>query len=287
LNEYSSLKASYNRTHQYIQLASNSTSATPLDIWFPATENVKPQRADQVALGYFRNLKDNTYETSLEVYYKKMFNAIDFRDHAQLLLNQYLEAELRIGTAYSYGLEAFVKKQRGDLTGWISYTYSKTNRTIPEINNGKEYSAPYDKTHDVSVILSYDLNKQLNFSANWVYSTAPPRTMPTGRFEYGGMTAPVYSDRNTVRIFDYHRGDLSCTYTPDIKKRRERKGKAPRTDGMFAKYESSWNLSIYNVYVRKNPMTINFDRDSDTGEIKAEIIYLFKMVPSITYNFNF
>ncbi len=278
INEFSSLKASYNRTRQFIHLASNSTSATPLDIWIPSTPNVKPQIADQLAAGYFRNFKNNTYETSIEIYYKKMRNSIDFRDHAELLMNDRLEGELRIGEAESYGLEMLIKKQEGKFTGWISYTLSKTMRTIPEINEGKPYFAPYDRTNDISFVLSYDISKKINISANWVYSTAPPRTMPTGRFEYGGMIVPVYSDRNNVRIFDYHRLDLSCTiyfrkYNDENTKR---------------KFESSLNISAYNAYSRKNPYTIVFSQsENNPNETIAEMYYLFKMIPSITYNFKF
>jgi hypothetical protein len=174
LNENSSVKASYNRTSQYLHMASNSTSATPLDIWISSTPNVKPQLADQFALGYFRNFKSDMFETSAEVYYKKMYNTIDFKDHAELLLNDRLEGEIRIGEAESYGLELYAKKQEGKLTGWVSYTLSRTMRTIPEINNGEPYFAPYDRTHDISFVIAYDIFQNLSLSANWVYSTAPP-----------------------------------------------------------------------------------------------------------------
>jgi len=279
INENNSIKTSYNRTIQYLHLASNSTSATPLDLWIPSTPNVKPQKADQVALGYFKNIYQNIFETSIEVYYKKMYDIIDFRDHAQLLVNDKLEGELRRGDAESYGLELYLRKQDGDFTGWISYTLSKTTRFVPEVNNGKEYYAPYDRTHNISVVLSYDLNQKYSFSANWVYSTAPPRTMPTGRFEYEGMIAPVYSDRNTVRIFDYHRLDLSANIEL---------GKTVELGEKKKKYESSLNISIYNVYGRKNPFTITFKQsEDDPNKTVAEMVYLFSVIPSITYNFKF
>ncbi len=278
LNEFSSVKASYNRTSQYIHLATNTTSATPLDIWIPSTPNVEPQIADQVALGYFRNFKNNVFETSAEVYYKKMKNSIDFRDHAELLLNDRLEGELRRGDAESYGFELLLRKQEGKLTGWISYTLSRTMRTIPEINDGKPYFAPYDKTNDVSFVLSYDIGKKINASGTWVYSTAPPRTMPTGRFEYGGMIVPVYSDRNSIRIFDYHRLDLSLTYY----------FRRYNDENKKHKFESSLNASVYNAYSRKNPYSINFSQSDDNpNETIAEMYYLFKAIPSITYNFKF
>ncbi|MBN2347673.1 MAG: TonB-dependent receptor [Bacteroidales bacterium] len=283
-NDKSSVKASYNRMFQYIHLASNSTSSLPIDVWFPSSPNVKPQIADQVAFGYFRNFNNNLIETSVELYYKNNQNAIDFRDHAELILNDKYEGELRFGESWSYGAEFMIKKPEGRLNGWISYTYSRTLRKIPEINNGKTYSAPHDKPHDISVVLSYDINDKINVSANWVYSSAPPRTMPTGRFEYMGKVAPVYSDRNTIRIYDYHRMDLAVTLYG--KKPQERK---PRKDGKSrSKYESNWNFSLYNVYARHNPLTISFTESEDNPEItEASMIYLYSVVPSITYNFKF
>lgn len=272
LNESSSVKASYNRMLQYLHLATNSTSATPLDVWFPSSPNIKPQIADQVALGYFKNLKNNVFETSVEVYYKKMQNAIDFRDHAQLMLNKQLDGEIRVGDAYSYGLELMAKKQQGDFTGWISYTLSKTMKSIPEVNNGNEYPTSYDKPHDVSIILSYDLTDRINISANWIYASGRAMTAPTGRFEYLGMLVPVYSDRNSVRMPAYHRLDFACTY--EFKKK--------------ARFEHSINLSIYNVYRRHNPTQITFKQDAvNSNETYAESMYLFDIFPSLTYNFNF
>lgn len=278
INKKSSLKASYNRTAQYIHLAINSTAGTPMDIWFPSSPNVKPQKADQVALGYFRNFRQNTVEASIEGYYKKMYNTIDFKDHAELLLNKYFEGELRFGESYSYGLELLVKKQMGELTGWISYTLSRTMRDIPEIDD-EPFFAPYDKTHDIAIVAAYDY-KQWNFAMNWIYTTAPPRTMPTGRFEYGGMFAPVYSERNTERVFDYHRLDLSATYY--FKKKRSVKRK------IFENYESSINFSVYNAYGRKNPFMIMFNQSEENPKVtEAEIVYLFRFLPSVTYNFSF
>ena len=272
LNETSSLKASYNRMFQYLHLATNSTSSTPLDVWFPSSPNIKPKIADQVALGYFKNFKQNTFETSAEVYYKEMQNVIDFRDHAQLMLNEQLDGEIRVGDAYSYGLEVMAKKKQGKFTGWISYTLSKTMKIIPEINGGKEYPSSYDKPHDISIILSYDISDRINISSNWIYSTGRPITAPTGRFTYQGMIVPVYSDRNSIRMPDYHRLDFACTYYFKKKKR----------------YEQSLNLSVYNVYRRHNPTQITFKPDADNpNRTYAESMYLFDIFPSLTYNFKF
>jgi hypothetical protein len=269
----SSVKASYNRMYQYIHLASNSTASLPLDFWFPSSANIKPQRVDQIAAGYFRNFKNNMFETSVEVFYKWYANSIDFRDHAQLLLNDAYEGELRIGRGWSYGAEFLIQKQQGKLTGWISYTYSRTFKNIPEINNGNTYQAAHDMPHDFAIVLSYDLNSRVNFSGNWLYTSAPPRTMPTSRFEYGGTIAPVYSDRNTVRIYPYHRLDLAVNI---------------RLNRVKRKYEHYINISLYNAYMRKNPIMITFTQDDeDPLRTRASMIYLYQLVPSLTYSFNF
>ena len=284
LNEHSSIKATYNRMTQYLHQASNSTSASPLSIWFPSSDNVKPQLVDQIALGYFRNFKNSTFATSLEVYYKEMQNTIDFRDHAELLLNRYLEGELRYGKSSSYGAEILLKKEKGKFTGWIGYTYSQTKRDIPEINNGIEYLAPYDRTHDISIVGSYDISKRLNLSANWVFATGQAITVPTGRYEYYGKTLPVYSDRNSERMPAFHRFDISATLYG--KKGDE---KPPKKNGKKRwKYESNWNFSIYNMYARKNAFSINF-RESEDDPTKTEAIktYFFQIIPSVSYNFKF
>lgn len=274
INPTLSIKTSYSRTRQYIQLAQNSTAGTPLDIWFPATPNVKPQIADQVAFGVFKNFNQNMFETSVEVYYKKMDNVIDFKDFAQLLLNKHLEAELRFGEAEAYGAEFLARKNEGKLTGWVSYTLSRAERKIPEINDGKAYLAPYDKTHDVSIVLTYQLSKRVSIGTNWVYATGVPATFPAGRWEIGGKIGPIYTERNEYRYPDYHRMDLSVTVAGKKKEGR--------------KWEGEWNFSVYNVYNRKNAWAINFVQDADDPTTTyAEKTYLFSVLPSITYNFKF
>lgn len=275
----SSVKASYSRTKQYLHLASNSTAGSPLDVWVPASPNIEPQIANQVSVGYFQNLFDNILETSVEVYYKKMNNQIDFADHAEILLNPELEGEMRIGEAWSYGAEFLIRKQVGKLTGWISYTLSKTERQIPEINDGDPYPASYDKPHDIAIVGSYDFNERINFSATWVYATGAAVTFPTGRFEYNNMIVPIYSDRNSYRMPDYHRLDVSLTIKGKTKKKDTDKLKRVR---------SELNISIYNLYNRKNAWMITFSQDSDNpNSTQAEMVYLFPMIPSITYNFYF
>ncbi len=274
LNEFSSVKASYSRTIQYIQLASKSSGGTPLDIWFTANNNIKPQIADQGAVGYFRNFWANQIEGSVELYYKNMQNTIDFRDHAQLLFNPYLDGEFRIGRSWSYGAEFMVRFNMEKLSGWVSYTLSKTQRNIPEVNNGNTYVATYDKPNDISIILNYMLNKRVTLSASWVYATGNPMTTPSGRFPIDNVVLSVYSDRNAYRMPDYHRLDLGVTI-----KTKER-GKR--------KWNGEWNFSLYNAYGRHNAWTIDFKADENNlNKTNAEMTYLFSFIPSITYNFKF
>ncbi|MEI6899323.1 MAG: TonB-dependent receptor [Bacteroidota bacterium] len=274
INDLSSVKASYSRTYQYLQIASNSTVGTPLDIWFPASPNVKPQIADQIAVGYFRNFRHNTIETSVEAYYKWMQNVIDFKDHAQLLLNPKLEGELRVGKAWSYGLEFLVRLNEKRLSGWISYTWSRTFRQIPEINKGAFYPAPYDKPNNIAVVANYEIAKRWSVSATWVYATGSAVTFPTGRADVGGKIIPIYSDRNAYRFQDYHRLDLSLTFSSKKKEGR--------------RFNWDLNASVYNVYSRHNTWAINFlQEDNNPNVTYAEKIYLFGIVPSITFNFHF
>jgi hypothetical protein len=279
VHDRNSIKVSYNRMIQYLHLASNSTATFPLDLWFMSGPNVKPQMADQVALGYFRNFFDNSVEFSFETYYKKMYNTIDFRDHAQLIANEFLEGELRFGKSYSYGAEFLLRKQTGKLTGWISYSYSRVYRSIPEINGGERYNPAYDKPHNISVVVAYDLNRRWQLSGNWVYASAIPVTVPTGSYYYSGIKYPLYSKRGAVRIpgTDYHRMDISLTYNYKI-----------------GKLDCSSNISIYNLYNRHNAFVVYFrdknaiDDENDksaTNDNQVEVIklYLFPVVPAVTF----
>jgi hypothetical protein len=272
LNDVSSVKGSYSHTAQYIALAQNSTAGTPLDVWFPSSPNVKPQVSDQFSAGYFRNFRQNMYEVSCEVYYKTFGNLIDFRDHAQLFLNQYLEGELRIGRGYAYGIESLVRKDEGRFTGWISYTWSRAFRIIPEINDGNRYSSPYDKPHSVNIVTNYEFSRRITASATWIYATGLPVTFPTGRAVVGNAIIPIYSNRNAYRMPDYHRLDLSLTF----------KGKPGK------KWHDELNLSVYNVYNRHNAWAINFVRDpANPNQTYAEKTYLFSIIPALTYNVKF
>lgn len=269
-----SIKASYNRTRQYLQQTNVSTSGTPLDVWFPASPNVKAQKADQWAAGYFRNFLNNTLESSVEVYYKDMKNQLDFRDGANVLLNPLMEGDLRVGDAWAYGVEFMFNKTKGDFTGWFSYTWSRAWQQIDGINYGKKYPAAFDRPHDISLALSYAINARLNISANWVYQTGKPVTLPIGRYEYGGVVIPVYAERNGSRMPDYHRLDLSATL--QTRKKPDRN------------WQGSWNFSIYNAYVRKNTFSYSF-RQNEANPHQTDVykLYLFGIVPSVTYNFSF
>lgn len=271
----SSVKSSYSRTLQYMQLASNSTGGMPLDVWFPSSPNVKPQKADQYALGYFRNFRDNAIETSVEAYYKYMADVVDFRDHAQLLMNPRMEGEVRRGNSQAYGLEFLIRKNTGKFNGWISYTLSKVTRKVAEINDGKVYPASYDKPHNVNVIANYEISKRVVLSANWIYASGTPITAPVGTWVYENTINKIYSSRNGYRMRDYHRLDLSLSI----------KGK----DNPTLPWHGEWVFSIYNAYGRHNDWMLNFVEDKkNPGKLITERWYLpFIYFPGITYNFKF
>jgi outer membrane receptor for ferrienterochelin and colicin len=275
LSPESSIKASYNRMAQNLHLISNTNSPTPLDIWLPSNHYIKPLIANQVGLGYFRNFRDNMFETSAEVYYKKMKNVIDYIDGAELFLKEDLETELLRGKGYAYGLELYAKKQEGRLTGWLSYTLSRSMREIPGINNGKAYPSSYDRTHNVSAVANYELTKRLNLSTTWVFSTGNPTSYPVAKYMVQGNTIYFYADRNSNRIPDYHRMDISLTY--DFKKNDRRKVK------------QSLNFSIYNVYARRNAYSVTFRQNEDNPNVSeaTRLSIIGSVIPSITYNFNF
>jgi hypothetical protein len=262
---------------QYIHLISNTTASSPLDVWSPSTTNIKPEVADQVAVGLFKNLKDNMYETSVEAYYKAMSNQIDYVDGANLLLNKDMEADLLYGKGRAYGVELFAKKNTGRLNGWLSYTLSRTEQQIEGINNDKYYPAKYDKTHNINAVAIYELNKRWSLSGNFVYGTGVATTFPNGRFEQGGIIVPINTDnsRNNYRVPAYHRLDLSATLNGKKKPGR--------------KYESSWTFSLYNLYSRRNAFSVYFRQNEDNPK-KTEVVRLSvfgSVIPSVTYNFKF
>jgi hypothetical protein len=268
LNQTSSIKASYTRTAQYLHLLSNSTTSNPSDLWVPSSNNIKPQYADQVAVGCFRNFSNNEFEASLEVYYKNMQNLIDYKNGADLQLNPAVESLLLFGRGWSYGAELLVRKQYGRLSGWLGYTLSKTQEQFAQINNGDPFPARQDRTHDISIVGIYNYSNTWTFSATWVYNTGNAVTFPSGNYWVDGRLVPYYTERNGYRMPAYHRLDLSATWTL-----------GPR---------SNLSFSLYNAYDRMNAYSINFRQDpNNPNKTQAVQTTFFPIIPSLTYNFKF
>lgn len=271
-----SLKAGIARTNQYIHLVSNSSSTLPTDIWVPSSEIVKPQQGLQYALGIFKNWKDNIYETNIEVYYKDLKNQIDYAEDFVEDLSQEVEDAFVFGKGRAYGAEFFLKKAKGKLNGWIGYTLSKSERSFDDIEGGRWYSTVYDKTHDLSIVANYKIGRKWDLGVVAIYGTGRNYTPVGGFFLIEQNINLWYGPRNSARLDAYHRIDFSATFTPkpDSKK----------------KWKSSWTLSVYNAYNRKNPFFILYDTDVnlETGnvEISGDKITLFPIIPSITYNFT-
>lgn len=280
INEKSSVKASFTQNYQYIHLASPTAITLPTDIWFPSTELVEPQFGTQYSVGYYRNFNDNVWESSVEVYYKEMKNQIEYKEGALMEdnLNNNVDNNFTFGDGWSYGVELFLKKQLGRTTGWLGYTWSKTERQFDEINAGSIYPAKYDRRNDISLVLIHQLMENLVLSFVWVYSTGTTATLPVSRYIIGGSIINEYGSRNGYRMPSYHRADFSITWYPKSKKKKR-------------KIQESWNFSIYNLYNRKNPYFIYFDVDGNVLEgnvvINAKQVSLFPMLPSITWNFKF
>lgn len=270
LTENNSLKLSYNRNFQYLHQLSNSTTSSPTDIWVPSSNNIKPQIADQVALGYYHNLRANMYSITTEVYYKNLLNQIDYRNGANLFLNEEIEGDLVYGKGRTYGLEIQLQKKKGDFTGWISYTLSRSLRQFDQINGGKEFSARQDRIHDIAVVLMYKVNRAIALSSSFIYYTGDAVTFPSGKYEVNGTLIPYYTERNGYRMPDYHRLDLGLTWYFKEKKR----------------IDHNLNISIYNAYARENAYTITFQENAETGNTEAVQTTLFRIVPAITYNFK-
>ncbi len=280
INEDQSIKASYNRMVQYLQLISNTSSPTPLDVWTPSDSFIKPQIADQVALGYFKNFENDMYSLEVETYYKEVQNRLDYIDGADLIANKAIEQIILNGQLRSYGLEIMFRKNEGKFNGWISYTLSKSEQQTPGrtsietgINNGQWYNSVYDKLHNIAITTSYNWNEKWSFGANFALQTGQPVTYPVGQYEYLGINVPSYGLRNENRLPAYHHLDIAATLTPRKNKNREWKGE--------------WVFSIYNLYNRKNAASINFRQNSDTGSNEAVKTSIFGVVPAVSYNFKF
>ncbi|MCX2493970.1 TonB-dependent receptor [Pedobacter sp. PF22-3] len=272
LNEQNSIKASYNRNTQNVHILTNATSSSPTDQYVLSSNNIKPEIADQVALGYFKNMKENTYELSAEIYYKWLQNQIDYKNAAQLLANSNVESELIYGIGRAYGMELFFKKKFGKLNGWIGYTLSRTERKFTELNNGKYFPARQDRTHDISLVGIYNMTSRWTFSSSFIYSTGNAVTYPAGKYTVGGQPAYYYTERNAGRMPYNMRLDVSATLAG------KKKGK----------YQSSWNFGIYNVLARKNPYSIEFITDpQNPNKTAAQQTSLFGLIPSVTWDFKF
>ena len=266
-----SIKAGYARNVQNVHLIANTTGDNPTDIWIPSSVNIKPELSDIVSIGWFKNFKNNSYEFSTETYYKASQNQIDYRDGANTLANDLLEGELLFGDGRAYGVEMYLKKNKGNFTGWVSYTLSKTERKIDGINNSEWYNARQDRTHDLSIVGIYDITKKLSVSATFVYYTGSAITLPSGKYYLNNQVQWLYTERNGGRMPDYHRLDFGLTW---MRKQTE-------------KYESSWNFSVFNAYARENAFSLSFRENADKTGTEVVQTSLFKMIPSVTYNFKF
>lgn len=273
LNRQNSIKTSFNRVTQNLHQLTNTTSSLPTDQFVLSSINIKPQYADQVALGYFRNFANNNYEMSIESYYKFMANQIDFRNGADLQANKFLEGELLYGKGRAYGIEWLLRKTKGRFNGWVSYTLGKSERQFDQINDGIWFNARQDRTHDVSVVAMFELTKKWSLGANFVYYTGNAITFPSGKYNVNGNKMFYYTERNGYRMPDYHRLDLSATYEPKPAHKR---------------FHSSWSFGLYNVYNRKNAYIIDFRENENNANItEAYRIALFGAIPSVTWNFKF
>jgi hypothetical protein len=275
LNDVSSFKASITRNLQYIHLVSNAGSTLPTDIWVPSTYLVKPQKSMLYAAGYFRNFKDNMFETSVELYYKDMRNQIEYKEGYTPGIGD-IENEFTFGRGWSYGSEFFINKTKGKLTGWIGYTLSYTWRKFDALNSGNKFPAKFDRRHDLSVVSTYELNKKWKLSAVFVYGTGNATTVPERFYVINGVLTQEYSKLNSYRLAPYHRLDISANYTPIPKK--------------IHKIKTNWAFGIYNVYSRQNPYFIYFDQDGSpyngTLKVQAKQVSLFPIIPSVTLNFK-
>jgi hypothetical protein len=278
IDESRSVKASYQKINQYLHLITNASSPTPLDIWAPSGPFIKPLVGQQYALGYFYTSDNQKWELSSELYYKNLDNVIDYVDAADLEFNNHLETEILYGQGRAYGLEFMLEKKLGKLTGWMSYTFAKTESIIPGnglgepgINHGDWYPNPQDKTHDLSLVAFYKLNSKWSFSSNFVYATGIPTNYPVAKYEFEGIMIPHYSgSRNQERLENYHRLDFAATYKPRGNDFRE------------------WVFSIYNAYNRKNASSLYFRESIDNlGQTEAVQLSIFPIVPSVSYNFRF
>jgi outer membrane receptor protein involved in Fe transport len=256
-----------------------------MEVWLPSSINLKPQIADQFVLGYQQVFGKDAYSFSLEGFYKKMHNQIEYTDHAQMLFNPFIEGELRNGTARSSGIEFMLSKNEGTFTGWISYTLSKTLMKFEEINFGHEFPASYDRPNDLCVVANYKVKPRWQISAGWLLMSGGAYTAPTGFYVYNNAQIPVYEKRNNERLPVYHRLDLATEL---------------QLNKPGSRSEHKLKISLFNAYARKNPIAINYNKISDDNnnimvpanyavlpELVSTMTYLFGIVPSVSYSFSF
>lgn len=279
-NDQHSLKFGYNKMAQYLHLISNRNSPIPQDIWIPSGRYAQPQLLNQTALGYASNFNNGNYSLELETFYRTVQNRLDYIDGANLTANNFLEQEILSGEMQAYGIEVYLKKNTGKLTGWISYTLSNAqqrvkprNPTETGINFGNWYKTPYNKTHDLSVTALYQLNPRWDFGATFVFQSGMPVTYPNARYDYQGLLVPDFGLRNANYLPAYHRLDVSATYTPTKNKDR--------------KWKNEWGFGVYNLYNRMNTFSMSFKQNAETGTNQATRLSIFGIIPSISYNFKF
>lgn len=279
LNPNSSIKAGYNRIYQYLHLVSNTTAITPVDVWQPSNTYFKPQVADQVSIGYFKNFKDKMYEAFVEVYHKKINNILDFKDGADLILNDHIETDLLQGVGEAYGVETSISKNSGRLTGSINYTYSRSLRTInsefeeERINNGNTYASNFDQPHIVNVVWKYNISRRYFFTGGWTYHTGRPVTTPLSGYLVDYIKVANFSERNQYRIPDYHRLDIAFILEGNHKRKKF--------------WDGTWALSFYNVYARRNPYTVFFEDDGSGFLRPYQLSIIGTVLPSLSYSFKF
>jgi len=285
IDEFSSVKASYNRMNQYINLISNASVMTPTDVWKLSDRYERPLRCDQFAIGYFRNFKQNAIETSVEIYYKLLKDVIEYKNGAQILLNNHIETDLVNAKGVNYGAEFYVKKNTGRLTGWASYTYSRSMRQTngaeasEQINSNNYFPSNYDKPHNIVINANYHISRRWRFAGSFLYSTGRPTTLPELKYNFNGYQLIYYSERNKYRLPDYHRLDVSITLDESLRLKKKWKG--------------SWTFSIVNLYWRKNAYSIFYQKDTPTESNNYRQYSLYKLyiigrpLPTITYNISF
>jgi len=275
----SSLKFSYNRMYQYIHLLSNTMAVTPIDIWKPSSLYIRPQYSNQYSIGYFKNFLENSIETSVEIFYKDITDLLEYKDGARLVLNKYIEEELIHGDGRAYGIEFFVRKKLGQLTGWVAYTYSRAERKVigfdeeETINSGEYYPTYYDRPHDLSFTGHYQITRRWSFSANYIFMTGRPATFPENKYIIDRFTVAGYGERNKYRIPDYHRLDISFTLAGNLKRKK--------------KWDGSWTFSVYNLFARKNAYSVYFKAENGAVPQAYKLSVIGTAFPSITYNFKF